>query len=69
MRLSSGTMGDTAVTETELIARIKELEAKIKDVEGANPLLSHSAHLATSRKWLEELSDLKAQLAKREGES
>ena len=51
------------MSEAELIARITELEAKLKDVEGANPLLSHSGHLAVSRKWLEELSRLKAQLA------
>ena len=45
--------GRPAVTEPELIARIKELEA----------------HLAISRKWLEELSDLKVQLAELDGES
>jgi hypothetical protein len=45
--------GRPAVTEPELIARIEELEA----------------HLAISRKWLEELSDLKARLAELEGES
>ena len=56
------------MTKAELIARTEELEAKLNDVERANPLLSHSAHLAISRKWLEELSDLKAQLSKREGE-
>lgn len=66
-RLSSEEYGRRAVTEAELIARIEELKAEIKEVEGANPLLSHSGHLAISRKWLEELSDLKAQLAKREG--
>jgi len=52
------------VTKDELMTRIGELEAKLNDVEGANPLLSHSGHLAISRKWLEELSRLKAQLAK-----
>ena len=52
------------MTEADLIARINDLEAQLKDVEGANPLLSHSGHLAISRKWLEELSRLKAQLAK-----
>jgi len=52
------------MTEAELIARINELEANLQDVEDANPLLSHSGHLAISRKWLEELSRLKAQLAK-----
>jgi hypothetical protein len=57
------------MTEAELIARIEELETKLKDVEGANPLVSHTAHLAISRKWLEELSDLKAQLAELEGEA
>lgn len=52
------------MTKDELMTRIGELEAKLNDVEGANPLLSHSGHLAISRKWLEELSRLKAQLAK-----
>jgi hypothetical protein len=61
-------MGEPLMTKAELIVRINELEAELKDVEGANPLLSHTAHLAISRKWLEELSDLKAQLAELEGE-
>ena len=52
------------MTEADLIARINDLEAQLKDVEGANPLLSHTGHLAVSRKWLEELSRLKAELAK-----
>ena len=57
------------MTKDELVARIVELEAKLKDVEGANPLMSHTAHLAISRKWLEELSDARARLAKLDGES
>ncbi len=50
------------MTDQQLRARIEELEAKLKDVEGANPLLSHSGHLAVARKWLLELDALKAQL-------
>jgi hypothetical protein len=49
------------------MTRIGELEAKLKDVEDANPLLSHSGHLAVSRKWLEELSELETHLAKLAG--
>lgn len=53
-----------AMTREDLTTRIEVLEAKLRGVEQANPLLSHSGHLAISRKWLEELSRLKAQLAK-----
>ena len=52
-----------AMTRADLTGRIQELKAKLHDVEQANPLLSHSGHLAISRKWLEELSELRAQLA------
>jgi len=55
------------MSDQQLRARIKELEAKLEDVEEANPLLSHSGHLAISREWLEELSELKTQLAKLAG--
>jgi len=61
--------GRPAVTEANLIARTEECEGKMKDVEGANPLLSHSEHLAVTRKLLVELDRLKAQLAKLDGDS
>jgi hypothetical protein len=52
------------MTRADLTRRIAELEARLRDVEQTNPWLSHSGHLAISRTWLEELSELKAQLAK-----
>lgn len=53
----------------ELRSRVAELEAKIRDVEKTNPLLSHSGHLAVAREWLVELDALKAQLRSLESES
>ena len=50
------------MSDQQLRARIEELEAKLEDVEGSNPLLSHTGHLAVARKWLLELDALKAQL-------
>ncbi len=54
------------MTKRKLRARIAALEAKIREVEEANPLLSHSEHLAVTRTWLTELNELKAKLAKLE---
>ena len=58
------------MTREEIVAKIKELEARIAASDkGLDPTQSYSEHLAQSSEWLRELARLQTELKAKENKS